>query len=126
MLHESLNNKIVFPFISVPSGVPPVIFLEEESDESKNDSDANNIINKARRWLKLNKEKNKLTIVQCLYDLASNAYLQESPIRFDSRNYISKRTIEKEETEIRDLFDYYYREELNKKNTYQIEELDLD
>ncbi|CAG8725260.1 26397_t:CDS:2, partial [Dentiscutata erythropus] len=126
------KNKLVSPFISVPNDVPPVIFLEawenkiQEYTFTKNDSDTNENIDEARRQLKLKKEKNKPTTVQCFYDLSGNAYLQENFTKYNLRSYISKGSNQIEETEISDLFDYYYGEELSKKNTYQMGELSLE
>ncbi|CAG8614236.1 7004_t:CDS:2 [Dentiscutata erythropus] len=74
-----------------------------------------------RRQLKLNKEKRKPLTVTCQYDLVGNAYLTEEGAERDLWSYLVTEPVEKEEVEeIRDVFDYYYGEDLKKRNTYQI------
>ncbi|CAG8496469.1 13868_t:CDS:2 [Dentiscutata erythropus] len=118
MFQITRKNKLVSPFISVPNDIPLVIFLEEYTF-TKNDFDADDDIDETRKQLRLKKEKNKPATVHCFYDIAGNTYLQKDTVRNDLCHYISKGTPKVEKTEISDLFDYYYEEELSKKNTYQ-------
>ncbi|CAG8660401.1 17_t:CDS:2 [Dentiscutata erythropus] len=109
---NSLNNniRIVFPFIAIPN--LPMIFLEEDSDESsdscfkwytsawkrkipeykynENDSDADSEIDEIQRLIKLKKEKLKFPSTKCLNDLAGNVYFWEEEVKPDLHGYISK------------------------------------
>ncbi|CAG8528493.1 15661_t:CDS:2, partial [Gigaspora rosea] len=66
----------------------------------------------------------KPTVVKCHADLAGNTYLKEKDSKTDLCSYICNDGLEKEETEIRDLFDYYYGEENKRRNTYNLGSLD--
>ncbi|CAG8739848.1 11090_t:CDS:1, partial [Dentiscutata heterogama] len=59
----------------------------------------------------------------CLYDLAGNAYFQEQNTKPNLQKYISK-TIREEVGPIKDIFDYYYKEESSKNNSYKIGNLE--
>ncbi|CAG8727888.1 25790_t:CDS:2, partial [Gigaspora rosea] len=86
----------------------------------ENDSDANDIIDEVRRQTRIKKDKMKPTVVKCRADLAGNTYLKEEDSKTDLRSYICNDGLEKEETEIRDLFNYYYGEENKRRNTYNL------
>ncbi|CAG8508108.1 2970_t:CDS:2 [Dentiscutata heterogama] len=141
------NNKIVSPFIKAPDGNPPMIILENDSDESsnsdfewyasawkyrvpeyqfnENDSDADEIIDEIQRQIKLRKAKLKSPSAKCFYDLAGNAYLQEKDIKPDLRGYISIRPTKEEYNPIRDIFDYYFGEGISsRKNDFNIGNLE--
>ncbi|CAG8460185.1 6941_t:CDS:1 [Gigaspora rosea] len=143
---STISRKIVSPFIGTAGEFPPMIFLEgdsEESDDSnfewysytwndkvpeykfeENNSDADDIIDEARRQIRINKKKMKPTVVKCHADLAGNIYLKEEESKTDFRSFICNDRLEKEEMEISDLFDYYYGEEDNERNTYNLGSLD--
>ncbi|CAG8700255.1 18467_t:CDS:2, partial [Dentiscutata erythropus] len=102
---------------SGPNGAPPIIFLESDSDESNN----SNFDWYKTRW---KNRKAKTLTVTCQYDLAGNAYLTEEGAKKDLQSHLVTEPVEKEEVEeIRDVFDYYYGEDLKKRNTYQIGDL---
>ncbi|CAG8786805.1 22506_t:CDS:1, partial [Gigaspora rosea] len=90
----------------------------------ENDSDADDIIDEVRRQTRIKKDKIKPTIVKCHADLAGNSYLKEKDSKTDLCSYICNDGLEKEETEIRDLFNYYYGEENKRRNIYNLGSLD--
>ncbi|CAG8556112.1 1723_t:CDS:2, partial [Dentiscutata heterogama] len=141
------HNRLISPFLSAPNGNPPLIFLGSDSDESRDssfewyetaweskgpeykfniyDSDIDDVIDEIRRQLRVRKEKNKPSIVRCRYDLAGNAYLRGKEDRRDVRSFISTGEAKEErERPIRDLFEYYFGEESEKRNTYHLGNLD--
>ncbi|CAG8655514.1 2882_t:CDS:2, partial [Racocetra persica] len=65
------------------SNLPPLVEVDDF------DSDANDVIDEARRLSKLKKENNKPLDVIRLYNIAGNAYLQEDSIKPDPRGYIT-------------------------------------
>ncbi|CAG8775895.1 5555_t:CDS:2, partial [Gigaspora rosea] len=83
------RNKIISPFLTVPDGIPPTIFYENESSDSndsdfgENDSDADENVDEARRQLKIQKVKFKIPIIQSSYDLAGTAYLKDENVKVD-------------------------------------------
>ncbi|CAG8656497.1 15216_t:CDS:1, partial [Gigaspora rosea] len=134
---STISRKLVSPFINTSAEFPPMIFLEGDSEElddssfewyshtwndkvpeyrfEETDSDADNTIDEIRRQIQIKKEKVKPITVKCCADLAGNTYLQEENSKPDLCSYICNKDLEKEGTEISDLFDYYYGEEKKKK-----------
>ncbi|CAG8657372.1 15473_t:CDS:1 [Gigaspora rosea] len=134
---STTSCKLVSPFISAPEEFLPIIFFErnsEESDDSsfewysyiwndkvlkykfkENDSDADDMIDEVKRQTRIKKEKVKPTIVKCCTNLARNTYLKEKDSKTDHCSYICTDVLKKEESEISDLFYYYYREENKEK-----------
>ncbi|KAF0533030.1 hypothetical protein F8M41_010730 [Gigaspora margarita] len=88
------------------------------------DSDADDILDETKRKLKIEKEKKKPPSVIYLYDINGNIYLREDKVCIDPRGYISLGNIVEQNGSIMDLFDYYYGEEIKKKNIFNIGHLE--
>ncbi|CAG8649111.1 3337_t:CDS:2, partial [Gigaspora rosea] len=87
----------------------PLLYAEVESDRSSNssiewegasyvqpnenedfyNSDANDLLDEAKRKLKIEKDKKKLSSVIYLYDINGNIYLREDKFSIDPRGFIS-------------------------------------
>ncbi|CAG8490300.1 1361_t:CDS:2 [Gigaspora rosea] len=115
---STISHKIVSPFISTTGEFPHMIFLEGDSEEL---DDSNFEYKKTTR---IKKEMMKPIVVRCHTDFSGNIYLKEEDSKTDLRSFICNDGLEQEETEISDLFDYYFGEEDKERNTYNLESLD--
>ncbi|KAF0501382.1 DNA/RNA polymerase [Gigaspora margarita] len=140
------RNKIISPFLDNSNSISPSIFYEDDesafSDSDpewyettwgnktiaytfeENDSDNDEVIDEARRQLKLRKAQFRRPLIKSSYDLAGNAYLYEDGAKEDPRGYVATVfDLVEEDEPIRDILDYYYEERTNKQTSYKLGEL---
>ncbi|CAG8541554.1 22501_t:CDS:2 [Dentiscutata erythropus] len=101
-----------------------VKYKVSEYQFNENNSDAYEIIDEVKRQNKIIKKKLKSLSAKCLYDLAKNAYFQEQEVKPDLRGYISIKLQKEKYSPIGDIFDYYFRKEVSRRNTFNIGFLD--